>query len=234
MTVRELDDLILLTLQEGPRSAEQIHERSQGRCTLYDVQAALNILTRNGNVKELRIPETDRTGTYELVVSDDDYSIGETFRAMREESQERRAHHREASPRLLREAGIPFTEHNGGAHLIVDNPPTVDFWPGTGKWIVRGTNKKMRGVLHLIRYLRPPGHKWSLRSVIGRGRHQISNDIMTGRVPHTVASFAELHDYVDANGYGGAFEDGAPEPNNVDFWNAVHNALDAWIKGWPR
>ena len=38
-----------------------------------------------------------------------------------------------------------------------------------------------------------------------------------------------MHDYTDANGYGGAFE--RPFDNNeTDFWNAVQTAVDGWIK----
>jgi hypothetical protein len=38
-----------------------------------------------------------------------------------------------------------------------------------------------------------------------------------------------LHDYVDANGYGGAFEHDF-DNEETDFWNAVQDAVDAWIK----
>src|SRR4051812_40333691 len=34
---------------------------------------------------------------------------------------------------------------------------------------------------------------------------EVTGDIGTGLVPPTVQSFAELHNYVDANKYGGAF-----------------------------
>lgn len=73
-----------------------------------------------------------------------------------------------------------------------------------------------------------------------RAKTEILADIEAGTVPATVASFSELHDYVDANGYGGAFEDAVicadDDSNivdvqaNVDFWNEVQNAVDAWIK----
>jgi hypothetical protein len=50
-----------------------------------------------------------------------------------------------------------------------------------------------------------------------------------GTVPTTCASYSELHDYVDANGYGGAFEHDF-DNEETDFWNAVQDAVDAWIK----
>ena len=67
-----------------------------------------------------------------------------------------------------------------------------------------------------------------------RAMDEVLADIAAGIVPRTVASFAELHDYVDANKYGGAFEDGAHDCSDSDYWNAVQNAVDAWIKdGMP-
>src|SRR4051812_44680105 len=38
-----------------------------------------------------------------------------------------------------------------------------------------------------------------------RAIDEVKEDIKSGLVPEKVSSFAELHDYVDANGYGGAF-----------------------------
>ncbi len=78
---------------------------------------------------------------------------------------------------------------------------------------------------------------------IERAKREILADVADGTVPATCASFGELHDYVDANGYGGAFEDGnfsicadddsniAECHANVDFWNDVQDAVDAWING---
>jgi hypothetical protein len=73
-------------------------------------------------------------------------------------SKERRAHHRARAPELLKAAGIEFHSHNEGAHLIVAYtnlyglPRTVDFWPGTGLWIMKGVAKG-RGVFKLIRFI---------------------------------------------------------------------------------
>jgi hypothetical protein len=53
MTIRELDELIHQMLSTGPKTAEAIHAKATGHCTLYDVQAALRIQIRNGQVKEL-------------------------------------------------------------------------------------------------------------------------------------------------------------------------------------
>ena len=68
-----------------------------------------------------------------------------------------------------------------------------------------------------------------LHRVVERAKTEILADVASGTVPSTCASFSELHDYTDANGYGGAFE--RPFDNNeTDFWNAVQTAVDGWIK----
>lgn len=68
-----------------------------------------------------------------------------------------------------------------------------------------------------------------LRAVVERAKTEILAHVAAGIVPRTCGSFSELHDYVDANGYGGAFE--RPFDNNeTDFWNAVQDTVDRWIK----
>lgn len=67
-----------------------------------------------------------------------------------QESKERRARNRQASLDHLNAAGVVFTEHNNGAHLIIRHGGfTVDFWPGTGKWAVR-RGLSGRGVFNLL------------------------------------------------------------------------------------
>lgn len=77
------------------------------------------------------------------------------------ESKARRAGHRENSPAMLRGAGIAFVPKNNGAHLIVrHNDKVADFWPGTGKFGIRGevdaegNQRYHRGVRLLIKRLR--------------------------------------------------------------------------------
>jgi len=78
--------------------------------------------------------------------------IGELYAAKRERSRVRRASHREASPKMLEDAGIVFESKNFGAHIIVYcGDQIIDFWPGTGKWIGRKSGKG-RGVRKLIRF----------------------------------------------------------------------------------
>lgn len=85
----------------------------------------------------------------------------------------------------------------------------------------------------------------TLDETIDRMKHEILADMNDGKVPRTVKSFAELHDYVDANEYGGfcdeAFsngminwfggrgkDDGLPEGYSK-YINDAQNAIDAWL-----
>jgi len=80
------------------------------------------------------------------------------YRAMTEESKSRRRHNREASADVLCSKGIQFQSRNMGAHLIVEyGGETVDYWPGTGKWIRRDRScfpYQGRGVFELLKVLR--------------------------------------------------------------------------------
>ena len=74
----------------------------------------------------------------------------------------------------------------------------------------------------------------------------IINDMNAGIVPPIIKSFAELHDYTDANEYGGfcidEFADGLIEffggrdadegmpQGMLDFMNEAQSIVDAWIK----
>lgn len=68
---------------------------------------------------------------------------------------------------------------------------------------------------------------------------EVSGDIETGLVPTTVSGFATLHDFVDANKYGGAFawpetlgdvEDRSYVEAHCTFWNQVQDGVDAWLR----
>lgn len=69
-------------------------------------------------------------------------------------------------------------------------------------------------------------------------KDQVSADINKGVVPADVKDFAKLHEFVDANYYGGAFEwptlvsdmDSVTQDQHVKFWNAVQSNVDAWLK----
>lgn len=79
--------------------------------------------------------------------------VGEDFKAWHKHKQAKRASNREVAVQVLFENDIPFESKNGGAHLIVTGKDgLVDFWPGTGKFIVRG-GKTGRGVFTLLKLL---------------------------------------------------------------------------------
>lgn len=86
----------------------------------------------------------------------------------------------------------------------------------------------------------------TLDECIERMKKEIIDDIKAGRVPADCSSFSALHDYVDANCYGGFCEDnklqaliehfggrdedeGMPDTLMV-YLNAAQNAIDRWIK----
>jgi hypothetical protein len=78
---------------------------------------------------------------------------------MRKKNMEKRASNRESSAKMLADSGVAFETKNSGAHLIVTaSGRTVDFWPGTGLWIERGTSKQKRGVRRLIAELKNGAH----------------------------------------------------------------------------
>lgn len=79
----------------------------------------------------------------------------EIFPDLKEESRKRRASNRERSTAMLLHLGLEFDAKNDGAHLIIrHNGKTVDFWPGTGKFIPRTPKPKHgRGVFNLLQIL---------------------------------------------------------------------------------
>ena len=82
-----------------------------------------------------------------------------------------------------------------------------------------------------------PAHSEFAVNAIIEGASEIRSDVADGTVPATVLNFSELHDYVDANGYGGLFDvaweqlSKNPEGElDVDLVNSIQFALDRWIK----
>jgi len=77
-------------------------------------------------------------------------------------------------------------------------------------------------------------------------KQEIIEDVKSGRVPADCPSFSALHDYVDANCYGGLCEDdvmqallghyGGRDENEgmpdelMDYLNEAQNTIDRWIK----
>jgi len=77
----------------------------------------------------------------------------EDYRAWDKAKQEKRADNRAQSASILARAGVIFESRNDGAHLVVlAGAHVVDFWPGTGLWIVRGSQARKRGVRALLAF----------------------------------------------------------------------------------
>lgn len=86
----------------------------------------------------------------------------------------------------------------------------------------------------------------TLNETIEHMKQEILEDIKAGRVPADCPSFSSLHDYVDANCYGGFCNDdemqmltdhfggidkdkGMPDAL-IDYLNEAQNSIDRWIK----
>ena len=69
----------------------------------------------------------------------------------------------------------------------------------------------------------------TLQQRIERAKREILDDVLTEVLPLTVVGYAYLHDYVDTNGYGGAFEGDAPDCTDP-CWNNLQSAIDLWLR----
>lgn len=81
--------------------------------------------------------------------------IGETWSGYKEQRKAKRDKNRESAHEILGNRGIDYDAKNGGAHFIVyGESETIDFWPGTGKFIARTSKVSGRGIFNMIRHLR--------------------------------------------------------------------------------
>ena len=93
-------------------------------------------------------------------------------------------------------------------------------------------NKLMRSKVEIQRMI----GALNLEKTIMRMKSEILHDIADGTVPADVMSFGDLHDYVDANEYGGFCEDGnrvidgLPSDQRCDVLNYCQDAIDFWLK----
>jgi hypothetical protein len=75
-------------------------------------------------------------------------------------------------------------------------------------------------------------------AAVERAKREVVADVRAGVVPAGVRDFADLHDYVDANGYGGAFEaweDGDTQDDRwCRFWDGVQEQVHRWLRGGGR
>lgn len=94
---------------------------------------------------------------------------------------------------------------------------------------------------------RTPEQTVFIFDAVRRAKAEIVEDLISSRVPAwKIASFGDLHDYVDANEYGGLCDDEVIDRGNelfpertddtiksqglMDACEEIQNTLDAWIK----
>ena len=81
--------------------------------------------------------------------------MAEIFNEWRQAKKEKKRSNMKQSTMRLQAAGIEFTVHNSGIHLVLQKgADTIDFWPSTGLWWIRGHRNKCRGVKTLITYMK--------------------------------------------------------------------------------
>ena len=81
--------------------------------------------------------------------------MAELWADFRAHKQEKKRSNLAYSTRQLEAAGIAFKVHNAGIHLVLTKgEQTIDFWPSTGLWWIRGTSNKRRGVQRLMAYMK--------------------------------------------------------------------------------
>jgi hypothetical protein len=70
-----------------------------------------------------------------------------------------------------------------------------------------------------------------ITAAVEQGKAEIEGDIARGLVPADIRTFAALHEFCDANLYGGVCDDDWPRGYAGHAMAvAVHNALDAWVR----
>lgn len=74
---------------------------------------------------------------------------------------------------------------------------------------------------------------WTVSAIVRRMQLEIQIDMRMGRVLPSVRTFAELHDYVDANEYGGLTRDDCPfQPDHqadIDVINQAQTLINVWL-----
>lgn len=82
--------------------------------------------------------------------------IGDFFRDTKEfrkeESDKRKYNNLVNSTALLDKEKIPYEVKNNGIHYVVDG--RIDYWPTTGKFIVRSNKKTGRGIFNLLKEIK--------------------------------------------------------------------------------
>lgn len=79
--------------------------------------------------------------------------IGDTWEAIRAKQREEKRACVVAAPGILEAAGLKFEVFDSeGQHIRVEN--IYDFWPSTGLFMRRGSNKRMHSIEKLINVIK--------------------------------------------------------------------------------
>lgn len=73
---------------------------------------------------------------------------------------------------------------------------------------------------------------WSIEAIAERMKDEIGADVRAGIVPAGVRSFSALHDHVDANGYGGFFDEDAADAGSLARRHELASAAAERIEPW--
>lgn len=65
---------------------------------------------------------------------------------------------------------------------------------------------------------------------VAQVKREILADIAAGVVPAAVREFGELHEYTDANYYGGLCDDTQRGHLGLEPWVAMQEEVDAWLR----
>lgn len=85
---------------------------------------------------------------------DSENEIAETFKEIRKNKQQKRIKNKEHSTKTIQRLNVPYELKNDGLHIIITLPKlTIDFWPSTGKWIVRNKPIQSRGIRKLMQFI---------------------------------------------------------------------------------
>lgn len=84
--------------------------------------------------------------------------MGDFWKAEREDAKVRRRKRKHDIYALLCSAGVRYSAHNDGHHLIIrSHNGTYDLWPASGKWRNRQTNKIRMDFRALIKRVESEG-----------------------------------------------------------------------------
>lgn len=71
------------------------------------------------------------------------------------------------------------------------------------------------------------------KEIVEKAKKEIIEDIQKGVIPSSISSFGELHEYVDANCYGGICDDDyimLCNDDDIDTINDIQTTLSRWLK----